>query len=29
VALNTIKLRGYVPVFCGVFLLLAIVFEFL
>jgi PTS system mannose-specific IIC component len=29
VALNTIKLRGYVPVFCGVFLLLAIVSEFL
>jgi PTS system mannose-specific IIC component len=29
VALNTIKLRGYIPVFCGVFLLLAIVSEFL
>jgi len=29
VALNTIKLRGYVPVFCGVFLLLAIVSGFL
>ncbi len=29
VALNTIKLRGYVPVFCGVFLLLAIAAEFL
>ena len=29
VALNTIKLRGYVPVFCGVFLLLAIVARFL
>jgi PTS system mannose-specific IIC component len=29
VALNTIKLRGYVPVFCGVFLLLAIVAGFL
>lgn len=29
VALNTVKLRGYVPVVCGVFLLLAIVSEFL
>jgi PTS system mannose-specific IIC component len=29
VALNSIKLRGYVPVFCGVFLLLAIVADFL
>jgi mannose/fructose/N-acetylgalactosamine-specific phosphotransferase system component IIC len=29
VALNTIKLRGYIPVFCGVFLLLAIVSEFI
>jgi len=29
VALNTIKLRGYVPVFCGVFLLLAIVAGFI
>ena len=28
VALNTIKLRGYLPVVCGVFLLLAIVSEF-
>jgi PTS system mannose-specific IIC component len=28
VALNTIKVRGYVPVFCGVFFVLAIVFEF-
>ena len=29
VALNTIKLRGYIPVFCGVFLLLAIVAGFI
>ena len=29
VALNSIKLRGYVPLFCGVFLLLAIVADFL
>jgi len=29
VALNTIKLRGAVPVFCGVFLLLALASEFL
>lgn len=29
VALNTIKLRGVVPVFCGVFLLLALASEFL
>ncbi len=29
VALNTIKLRGFLPVVCGVFLLLAIVSEFL
>jgi PTS system mannose-specific IIC component len=28
VALNTIKTRGYIPVFCSVFLLLAIAFEF-
>ena len=29
VALNTVKLRGAVPVFCGVFLLLALASEFL
>lgn len=29
VALNTVKLRGVVPVFCGVFLLLALASEFL